>query len=239
VRNWGRLFAFAGCLALVAGGYLYFRRHLAARAGSSPRDDLVLAWINAPLEHPDWAAKAGSVCGSAPFRLPTGGLIGYLWGDTFEAGHPHQGIDIFGGSRPGETPVYAAYAGYLTRKPDWKSTVAIRIPSDPLQPGRQIWTYYTHLADSNGTSFVAADFPPGTSEVFVPTGTLLGHQGNYSGDPASPVGVHLHFSIVLDDGKGNLRNELQIENTLDPSAYFGLRLDAKQAGATPVSCGEG
>jgi peptidoglycan LD-endopeptidase LytH len=239
MRKWGIIAAFVGCLALIGAGYLYYRRHQAPRAGSSPRDALVLAWLNAPAEHPGWAAKAGAVCGSAPFRLPTGGLIGYLWGDTFEAGHPHQGIDIFGGAQPGETAVYAAYDGYLTRKPDWKSTVAIRIPSDPLHPGRQIWTYYTHLAGVSGASFVDPAFPPGTNEVFVPAGTLLGRQGNYSGDPASPVGVHLHFSIVLDDGQGSLRNELLIQNTLDPSAYFGLGLDAKTAGATPVTCREG
>ena len=65
-------------------------------------------------------------------------------------GHRHQGIDIFAGTDVGITPVYAAYDGYLTRQSDWKSTVIIRIPSDPLEPGRQIWTYYTHMADAEG-----------------------------------------------------------------------------------------
>jgi peptidoglycan LD-endopeptidase LytH len=180
--------------------------------------------------------RAGTKCQGAPFTLPTGGMIGYLWGDTFEPGHPHQGIDIFGGSQPGETPIYAAYDGFLLRSADWKSTVAIRIPSDPLQPGRQIWTYYTHMADAGGGSLVSPDFPPGTQDLPVKAGSLLGYQGNYSGQPGSPVGVHLHFSIVLDDSRGNLRNELQKENTLDPSPYFGLELDAGKAGTDPIIC---
>jgi murein DD-endopeptidase MepM/ murein hydrolase activator NlpD len=158
--------------------------------------------------------------------MPTSGSIGYLWGDNFEPGHPHQGIDIFGGSQPNQTPVYAAYDGYLSRLPDWKSSLIIRIPSDPLKPGRQIWTYYTHMADKQGNSFISANFPQGTSEVFIKAGTLLGQQGNYSGDPNQPVGVHLHFSIVQDDGTGKFRNELDIKNTYDPSPYFQINLNA-------------
>ena len=74
---------------------------------------------------------------------------------------------------------------------------------------------------------IDAAFPPGTSEVFVPAGTLLGYQGNYSGTPGSPTGVHLHISIVLDDGEGHFRNEMDIANTLDPSPYFGLPLNGR------------
>ena len=77
-------------------------------------------------------------------------------------------------------------------------------------------------------TYISAQFPPGTSEVFVKAGTLLGYQGNYSGTAYNPVGVHLHFSIVKDNGKGSFLNELEIENTLDPSPYFGLRLNAKE-----------
>lgn len=130
----------------------------------------------------------------------------------------------------------AAYAGYLTRLPEWKSTVIIRIPSDPLNPSRQIWTYYTHMADNNGSSYISPEFPPGTSEVFVEAGKFLGYQGDFSGDPDNPVGVHLHFSIVLDDGQGSFRNELVIANTLDPSPYLGVSLNASQNQAGVVIC---
>jgi hypothetical protein len=84
------------------------------------------------------------------------------------------------------------------------------------------------MADSNGASFISADFPPGTSEQFIDAGTLLGRQGNYSGDPNNPVGVHLHFSIVRDDGGGHFMNELEIANTYDPSPYLGLALNANE-----------
>jgi len=162
---------------------------------------------------------------SSAFIFPTDGYIGYLWDDSFRPGHRHQGIDIFSVNKSGETPVYAVHDGYLTRLPDWKSTLIIRIPKDPLLPGRQIWIYYTHLADLNGNSFISKDFPPGTSEVFIKEGTLLGYQGNYSGTPGHPVGVHLHFSIVKDNGEGAFLNELKIQNTLDPSPYFDLPLN--------------
>ena len=113
----------------------------------------------------------------------------------------------------------------------------VRVPSDPLQPGRQIWLYYTHMADPNGNSYISSDFPAGTSEVYIEAGTLLGFQGNYTGDPANPSGIHLHFSIVLDDGQGQFLNELKIRNTLDPSPYFGIPLDAGTAPDEALVCG--
>jgi murein DD-endopeptidase MepM/ murein hydrolase activator NlpD len=183
----------------------------------------------------DWTFEAGTRCGEAPFSMPTYGYIGYIWADSFRIGHRHQGLDIFGLAEPGVVPVYAAYSGYLTRASDWVSTVIIRIPSDPLNPGRQIWTYYTHMASPEGESFIVAEFPKGISEVYVEEGTLLGYQGNYTGDSYNPTGVHLHFSIVKDDGDGNFLNELEIKNTLDPSPYFGMALNAKEnPGQIPV-----
>jgi len=155
-------------------------------------------------------------------------MPGYLWGDMFQAGHPHQGVDIFAGTDVNVTEVIAAYPGYLTRLSTWKSSVIVRIPSDPLQPGQQIWVYYTHMADPNGKSFISPAFLPGTSEQYVDAGTVLGRQGDYSGDPNNPVGVHLHISVVRDDGSGHFKNELDINNTYDPSPYFGLRLNSRE-----------
>jgi hypothetical protein len=147
---------------------------------------------------------------------------------------------MFGGGGVNQTPVLAAYPGYLTRLPEWKSSLIVRIPDDPLHPGRQILTYYTHMADARGNSFISPDFPPGSREVYVKAGRLLGFQGNYSGDPFNPVGVHLHFSIVLDDGLGGFRNELEIANTLDPSPYLGLPVNAGlNRGEIPVCSGGG
>jgi peptidoglycan LD-endopeptidase LytH len=196
-------------------------------------------WIQSPASHPDWKLAAGTRCGSAPFLFPTDGFVGFLWGDQMGRGHAHQGIDIFGGTDVNITPVFAAYSGYLTRLADWKSTVIVRVPDDPLHPGRQIWLYYTHMADPSGNSFVSSEFPAGTSEKYIEAGTLLGHQGNYSGDPNNPVGVHLHFSIVKDDSTGKFTNELEIGNTLDPSSYLGLPLNGNQNRAQVPLCGTG
>ncbi len=208
---------------MVVAGYLAYR----SLAGSGARSKRVWAWLTDPESHPEWTLQAGQRCGAAPFLIPTDGFAGYLWDDSFQIGHRHQGIDIFGGAEVDVTPVIAAYSGYLTRLADWKSSLIIRIPEDPLNPGRQIWTYYTHMASPEGESFIDANFPPGTDEVYVEAGALLGHQGNFSGTPGSPTGVHLHFSIVLDDGSGRFRNELDINNTLDPSPYLGLPLNGK------------
>ncbi len=225
------LLAVLGCLIAV-GIYMY--RTYRANIGRSGQ---VMKWLRNPSAYPDWAVKAGQRCGSAPFHMPTDGFIGFLWDDSFRIGHHHQGIDIFGGSDVNQTPVVVAYPGYLTRLPDWKSTVIIRIPNDPLQPGRQIWTYYTHMASfRRANPFVVEEFPPGMHEQFVGCRRIIRLPGNFSGTPGNPTGVHLHFSIVLDDGKGQFLNELEIKNTLDPSPYLGLPLNANDPANLPPVC---
>ena len=210
--------------ALIGVGFYIFR----SMRSSASRSPYVQSFITNPTENQQYVIQAGARCGSAPFIFPTTGMVGYLWGDSFKIGSLHQGIDIFAGTDVNLTPVISAYAGYLTRLLSWKSSVIERVPNDPLNPGTQIWLYYTHMADSNGNSFISTDFPAGTSEKYIEAGTVLGRQGDYSGDPNNPVGVHLHFSIDRDDGLGHFKNELDINNTLDPSAYLGLALNASQ-----------
>ncbi len=218
---WPRLIL-AGLLVLGLGAagflaYRYLNRPSSARWLQYQR------YQRNPDVFSDLVIQAGTRCGDAPFAFPTDGLAFGMWGQSYRPGHVHSGIDIFPATEPGVTPVYAAFDGYLIRPADWISTVIIRHPDDPLHPGEQIWTYYTHMASQDGSeSFVSETFPPGTEEVFVRAGTLLGYQGNFSGDPVNPTGLHLHFSVVKDDGEGGYLNELEIENTYDPSPYFNL-----------------
>jgi murein DD-endopeptidase MepM/ murein hydrolase activator NlpD len=214
-----------GAVALAVAGYLAYDRFF--RSGS-PRWNQYRAYLDDPQSLGEARIPAGTVCGDGPFAFPTTGVIFGLWDQSYRPGHRHSGLDIFSGTEPGVTPVYAAYPGYLTRLEDWISTVIIRIPDDPLHPGEQVWTYYTHMASKEGDSFVSDQFPPGTSEVYVDAGTLLGYMGNYSGDPVNPTGLHLHFSVVRDDGRGMFLNETEIRNTYDPSPYFGMALDNNQ-----------
>ena len=179
--------------------------------------------------------SARDACPEAPFVLPADGFIGLFYGDPrgpYSRSNPHQGIDIFSPAGPGLTPVYAASDGYITRESDWRSSLIQRVPDDPLNPGQQIWLYYTHMADQRGQEdFIEEAFAPGTRELFVEQGTLLGFTGNYSGNPVRPVGVHLHFSIVKDNGSGSYLNELEFANTVDPSPYLSMPINY---GCAPV-----
>jgi hypothetical protein len=225
---------FAALAAVLVGGYFLLRWWQT----SGGRTTLLMEFLRNPESHTDWIRTANSRCPGAPFAFPSDGYIGYLWGDSFRPLSRHSGIDIFGGKEPGQTPVYSVNDGYLTRLVEWKSAVIIRVPSDPLQPGREIWVYYAHMADPNGVSYIDSAFPAGSREIPVRTGDPLGFQGNYSGDPDHPTGVHLHLSIVLGDGRGGFRNETDIGNTLDPSPYFGLSLNASDPESSGQNCVE-
>ena len=200
---------------------------------------VALWWFDDPAQRSVLTTIQREPCPGAPFLLPSDGLLGLLWNDPvapYNMLHRHTGLDIFGDGDPGTVPVYAAYDGYLTRLDDWLATVIIR-HDDPLEPGRTIWTYYTHMADRDGTqSFVLEEFPPGTSEVWVEQGTLLGYQGEYSGSILMPVGLHLHFSVVKSDADGSFKNESRIGNTLDPSPYLGMDVNIEGLPHRPILC---
>ena len=238
-RKWATfllIFLVVGLLALwyLAAGIIPFMLQ-----PDDPRNQSFFIWRDGS------AAKRATLitvqrvsCPNAPFILPSDGFVGLFFADPrapYTPRNPHQGIDIFSPGEPGITPVYAAYDGYVTREAHWRSSLIIRVPDDPLQPGRQIWLYHTHMADREGNSFIIEAIPPGTREFFVEQGTLLGYTGDYNGESARPVWVHLHFSIVKDDGRGNYLNELDFANTIDPSPYLGMRLHYDCA-AIPVTC---
>lgn len=225
--------------ALVIGSFVL----LAAEFGDPREQPLFTWWRGNEATRSALTIARREACPGAPFILPADGYIGLLYGDPrgpYSQESPHQGIDIFSDGAPGTTPVYAAHDGYVTRERGWTSTLIQRVPQDPLQPGRQIWLYFTHMADKNGdTDFIEPAFPPGTRDLFVEQGTLLGYTGNYSGTPLRTVWTHLHFSIVLDDGQGHYRNELEFENTIDPSPYLNIEVDYDAAGgAAPSRCRE-
>lgn len=218
-------------LVVMGGALLYFQGGLSGGSGQIWR---LRAWFADPMAHPEWRLTGGERCEGAVMALPTDGYVGFGRGDSFRPGHSHSGFDIFSPDGQGNvTPIYAAYDGYLTREASWRSTVIIRHPDFPgipglsppdgPAPGDPIWTYYTHMAAADGqTSFVADQFPAGTYNVFVEAGTLLGYQGTWSGTPARPTGLHLHFSIVRSTPSGGYANETDMANTYDPGPFLGL-----------------
>jgi murein DD-endopeptidase MepM/ murein hydrolase activator NlpD len=224
-------------LALLALGLAW--RYAAPAAPPSRSNDLIREYLLFPTRRAALSNTARTQCAGAPFILPSGGLIGLMYGDTaapYTPARRHTGIDIFGDGPSGTVPVYAVYDGWLTRLADWRSTVIIR-HDDPLQLGRTIWTYYTHMASRDGSqSFISAQFPPGTSEQFVRQGELLGYQGEFAGAGA-PIAMHLHFSIIRSGADGQFLNEALLANTLDPSPYFGLRLRLEdEPQPRPLTC---
>lgn len=185
-----------------------------------------------PLDLPQ--ATGLNRCPQAPFVVPTGGWVGVMYGDSILGTVNHSGLDIFGSEENGIIPVYAAYDGYVYRDDDWVSAVVIRHPDDPVVPGRQIWTYYAHMADRAGNSYIIKEIPPGTRELEIKQGTLLGYQGDYNGNSWRTISTHLHFSIILSKENGQFLNETDISNTIDPSPYLGMRLNVECADRPPT-----
>ena len=238
-----RLLKFAIVLVMAAScTLLLFLAVSAASMLLGPRNESFVLWaVGDEAARESLIVSRREACPGAPFILPADGFIGLLYdssGGPYTRANPHQGIDIFSHDKntPGLIPVYAAYDGYITREDDWRSTLIQRVPDDPLQAGRQIWLYYTHMAGSDGDDFIGEAFPPGAREVFVEQGTLLGYTGNYNGNSPRSIWVHLHFSVVKDDGAGRYLNELEFENTLDPSPYLGMAVNDACALPAP-GCG--
>ena len=220
-------------LALLATAVLVGYWYLRTQARTE-RIERIRTWFADPADHPEWQIAVGERCGEAPMLIPTTGFIGVAWNDGLPPLYQHTGYDIFSPDGADNiTPIIAAYDGYLTREAAWRSAVIIRHPDFPQFEGipegitdNEIWTYYTHMASADGEiSYIDPTFPPGTHEVFVEAGTLLGYQGTWSGNPERPTGLHLHFSITHSLPSGGYANETQIENTYDPMPFLGLEAD--------------
>lgn len=223
-------------ICLIVGGALFLR--LWGGDDETDSNIFIRAYLLNTVDRANVVNDIGMQCDGAPFILPSSGFIGLLYADTagpYNATRRHTGIDVFGNGEAGTVPIVAAYDGYLTRLPEWRSTVIIQ-HDDPLQEGRSIWTYYTHMASRDGqTSYIAPQFPPDTRGEFVAQGTLLGYQGDFAGTGA-PIATHLHFSIVLSDDVGTFLNESILGNTLDPTPYFGLPLTLQKNLERPLRC---
>lgn len=225
-------------LLILAGVGLSWGLFQISRELQSPQNNSFIQWFSGnEATRTALSTVQRQPCPGAPFILPADGFIGLLYDDPrgpYSERNPHQGIDIFSNTPPGMTPVYAAYRGYVHRELDWRSTLIMRVPEDPLQPERQIWLYYTHMADREGNDFIEDAFPPGTTDFYVEQGTRLGYTGNYNGGSVRGVSTHLHFSIIQDDGRGRYTNELDFENSINPDPYLNMNLNYPNSG--PIDC---
>jgi hypothetical protein len=148
--------------------------------------------------------------------LPSDSTLGLQWRDG--------GLDFLGQGKKGKVPVYAVADGLLTRVGDWTDAVAI-LHTDPLDPTQKVWSYYSDMADANGTdSYVADEFPPGASAIPVKMGALLGYQGTWSGKPFWPAWTHLHFALLRPQAGDEFPKEIALKDMLDPAPYLSITM---------------
>lgn len=172
----------------------------------------------------------------APFKKPTYGLMGLKYKESYgDIRGIHKGIDIWASKDPANgkqlgAPVYAVYDGKLGRT---GSGVEICHPKLDINRWTQlpfdlVCTYYGHLTDLQ-KKFV--DLPKDACPnglVEVKQGDLLGYMDNKDMIANSGI-VHLHFSVVKQNPtNGCWTNETNLENTLDPFIYLGLKGDDYQ-----------
>ena len=152
-------------------------------SGNPLRDQRVLQWINDPQAHPDWAVQVGQRCGEAPFQLPTSGFIGYLWGDSFRSATVTRASTSSAGRSPGRSRF--ARPRRLPDPPAGLEIVADRArPARPAAAGAPDLDLLHPHGRPGRQPADRPRFPPGTNEMYIKAeGTLLGHQGNFSGTP--------------------------------------------------------
>jgi hypothetical protein len=128
-------------------------------------------------------------CPGAAWPFPSSGALGLRW--------YNKTLSLMGIGYDNTVPVYAVADGQLMRRADWPDAVAI-LHDDPLNPGQQVWAFYGGMSSREGeTSYVSGTFPPGSMDIPVKAGELLGYQGSFR-----YAWTHLHFAVVppLPDG---------------------------------------
>ena len=167
-------------------------------------------------------------CFGSGWRLPSDGSLGIQLMD--------DGMNFFGQGNEGRIPVYAVADGFLTRPPDWVDAVAV-LHIDPLRAEEKVWVYYGGMAAANGTdSFVEQDFPPGSTNIPVKSGQLLGYQGKWSGTPLWPKWVHMFVFTVDAHGRDSFPTNIRFTDILEPAPYLGLIVEAGNENLQPLKC---
>jgi hypothetical protein len=156
-------------------------------------------------------------CPSAQWQMPTSGGFGIQWSEN--------GLNVFGWGNKNTVPVYAVADGVLTRPSAWEGAVAIQ-HDDPLNPGDKVWTVYADMLSASGhESYILDDFPPGSTEIPVNAGQLLGYQGEWSGRIYWPKSIHLRFAVVNEIPSSIMMKDDDFKNALDPTLYLGISLN--------------
>ncbi len=169
-------------------------------------------------------------CPGAVWKLPSDGTLGLQMKDG--------AMDFFGRGNAGKIPVHAVADGLLTRLPDWSDAVAVK-HTDPLHPDVNVWSYYSGMAAANGIdSYVSEDFPPGSENIPVKAGQIIGYQGMWSGRPQWAMWTHVHFAMVDVDGQASFPQDVAAANLLDPLRYLGLTLDAANQNIQVLRCNQ-
>jgi hypothetical protein len=156
-------------------------------------------------------------CLNASWKMPTSSAFGAQWREN--------GLNIFGWGSKNTVPVYAVADGLLTRYSDWDGTVAIR-HDDPLNPGGEVWSIYTDMISASGfESYIDKSLPPGSEDLPVKAGQLLGYQGEWSGRIYWPMPAHLGFAVVDEISSSVVGIDEVFKNAVDPRPYLGIVLN--------------
>lgn len=162
------------------------------------------------------ASSEPQTCPGAPWQLPAGSALGVRSSGA--------GLDFLGWGSENTVPVYAVSDGLLTRHQEWGSALVIQ-HDDPFRPGAVVWSVYADMSNASGLeAYIAEDLPPGSIDVPVAAGQLLGYQGVWSGRPYWPAPTHLRFAVVSELTAGDYSYEIPLENALDPTLYLGIAL---------------
>jgi hypothetical protein len=99
------------------------------------------------------------------------------------------------------------------------------------------------MASANSTeSYIVPDFPPGSTNVSVRAGQLLGYQGRWSERTQAMMTpwVHLRFAVVRATEDGGFPDGIGLEDVLDPSPYLGIMLKTEEGTDDwqPLRCSE-
>ncbi len=160
-------------------------------------------------------------CYDAPFQFPDNGFIGWIWKDPAALpappagdGHLHTGIDVwpFGGQG---SPVYPLADGYIRRIGNGKGLDALNLWFPSVNGGTEV--YYAHIKVD--PKFI----PPGNDKA-------LSIEVNIAVKATDVLGTvygenWIHLSIGSTNGPYSPHNDLDPNQTQDPSPYFQASLN--------------
>lgn len=168
-------------------------------------------------------------CPLGIWPLPTSVHLGYQFQDGM--------LSFYGAGTEEQVPVVSPVNGKVYRPEHLPEGTLLIVFDDPVNTGMRSVLLFEHMRSYRGDrDLIVEVFPHGVGGIPVKAGEVIGYQSMWSGRPLQQYWLHVKLGIASFEEAYLSDYELLKNNLVDPSDFFGIKIESQTTGPRPVEC---